>query len=198
MPVRRWRRGCGPDSRRLSGRTTSSRPEACFPAVAQNRFGSLLFYGPPGCGKTSLAEVVPRDRQPLCARQRRHVQCGGREDPGRLRGASPSRGPLVYRRAASVQQVVAGSPACPMWSRGNVRLIGATTHNPGFYVNPPPLQSHAYLFRLEPLADAAVAGVLRAALTPTRSAVSAPGSSGARTRVLVGLAVLATVTCAVR
>ena len=26
--------------------------------VAQNRFGSLLFYGPPGCGKTSIAEAI--------------------------------------------------------------------------------------------------------------------------------------------
>ena len=29
--------------------------------IASNRFGSLLFYGPPGCGKTSLAEVIARE-----------------------------------------------------------------------------------------------------------------------------------------
>jgi putative ATPase len=29
--------------------------------IATNRFGSLLFYGPPGCGKTSLAEVIARE-----------------------------------------------------------------------------------------------------------------------------------------
>ncbi len=40
-----------------------------------------------------------------------------------------------------------------------MRLIGATTHNPGFYVNPP-LLSRSHLFRLEPLSTEAVAGVL--------------------------------------
>jgi putative ATPase len=51
----------------------------------------------------------------------------------------------------------------PDVEEGNVRLIGATTHNPGFYVNPP-LLSRSHLFRLEPLAPAAVAGVLSQAL----------------------------------
>jgi putative ATPase len=51
----------------------------------------------------------------------------------------------------------------PDVEEGIVRLIGATTHNPGFYVNPP-LLSRSHLFRLEPHSTATVAGVLRAAL----------------------------------
>jgi len=45
----------------------------------------------------------------------------------------------------------------PDVERGTVRLIGATTHNPGFYVNPP-LLSRSHLFRLEPLLPAEIAG----------------------------------------
>ena len=29
--------------------------------IASNRFGSLIFYGPPGCGKTSFAEVIAHE-----------------------------------------------------------------------------------------------------------------------------------------
>jgi putative ATPase len=47
---------------------------------------------------------------------------------------------------------------------GNIRLIGATTHNPGFYVNPP-LLSRSHLFRLEPVDVESVAIVLARALT---------------------------------
>jgi len=46
---------------------------------------------------------------------------------------------------------------------GNIRLIGATTHNPGFYVNPP-LLSRSHLFRLEPVDVESVAIVLARAL----------------------------------
>ena len=38
------------------------RPGSLLPRlVAQNRFGSLLFYGPPGCGKTSIAEAIAHE-----------------------------------------------------------------------------------------------------------------------------------------
>lgn len=51
----------------------------------------------------------------------------------------------------------------PDVEEGNVRLIGATTQNPGFFVNAP-LLSRSHLFRLEPLGADDVAKVLRRAL----------------------------------
>jgi putative ATPase len=62
----------------------------------------------------------------------------------------------------------------PDVEEGAVRLIGATTHNPGFYVNPP-LLSRSHLFRLEPLPTAAVASVLRRALTDPVRGLGANG-----------------------
>jgi putative ATPase len=62
----------------------------------------------------------------------------------------------------------------PDVEQGVVRLIGATTHNPGFYVNPP-LLSRSHLFRLEPLSTASVAGVLALALADTERGLGSLG-----------------------
>jgi putative ATPase len=70
-----------------------------------------------------------------------------------------------------------------------VRLIGATTHNPGFYVNPP-LLSRSHLFRLEPLPPATIAGVLRGALADVERGLGRRGNTAAEA-VLLDLAVLA-------
>jgi putative ATPase len=66
----------------------------------------------------------------------------------------------------------------PDVEEGHIRLIGATTHNPGFYVNPP-LLSRSHLFRLEPLAPDAVAAVLRRALVDTERGLGATGCTAA-------------------
>src|SRR5690606_28014612 len=47
---------------------------------------------------------------------------------------------------------------------GNIRLIGATTHNPGFYVNAP-LLSRSHLFRLRPHSVETIAATLTGALS---------------------------------
>lgn len=52
----------------------------------------------------------------------------------------------------------------PWIERGTVRFIGATTHNPFFYVNSP-LVSRSQVFQLEPLAETDIATLLAAALT---------------------------------
>ena len=66
-----------------------------------------------------------------------------------------------------------------------MRLIGATTHNPGFYVIAP-LLSRSHLFRLEPLSPEVIAGVLALALADSerglgpagRSPTGKPGGAG--------------------
>lgn len=67
-----------------------------------------------------------------------------------------------------------------------MRLIGATTHNPGFYVNPT-LLSRSHLFRLDPLTPADVVAVLKRALTDTERGLGARGCH-APDEVLLGLA----------
>jgi putative ATPase len=165
--------------------------------IASNRFGSLLFYGPPGCGKTSLAEVIARETQSRFVRvnavmsnvaELREILAAARRRAEAATGATAPAATILFidelHRFNKAQQDL----LLPDVEEGTVRLIGATTHNPGFYVNPP-LLSRSHLFRLEPLAAGAVAGVLRRALTDAVRGLGARGHTAAD-KVLADLALL--------
>jgi len=157
--------------------------------IAQNRFGSLLFYGPPGCGKTSLAEVIARETK--CRFVRVNAVMSNVAELREILAAARMRPEAatilfideLHRFNKSQQDLL-----LPDVEEGSVRLIGATTHNPGFYVNPP-LLSRSHLFRLEPLGTTAIAGVLRQALGEAERGLGARGHM-ADDKVLADLAVL--------
>lgn len=157
--------------------------------VAQNRFGSLLFYGPPGCGKTSIAEAIARETKSRFVRinavmsnvaELRDILAVARRRP---EAATILFIDELHRFNKSQQDLL-----LPDVEEGSVRLIGATTHNPGFYVNPP-LLSRSHLFRLEPLKPEAITGVLRAALTDVERGLGARGVT-ASDKILADLAML--------
>ena len=157
--------------------------------VAQNRFGSLIFYGPPGSGKTSIAEAIARETKSRFVRvnavmsnvaELRDILAAARRRP---EAATILFIDELHRFNKSQQDLL-----LPDVEEGTIRLIGATTHNPGFYVNPP-LLSRSHLFRLEPLKPAAITGVLRAALTDPERGLGARGVT-AGDKILADLAVL--------
>ncbi len=132
--------------------------------IQADQFGSLIFYGPPGCGKTSLAEVIALETACRFVRLNA-VLSNVAELREILRLARYEHGQRtilfideIHRFNKAQQDLL-----LPDVEAGNLRLIGATTHNPGFYVNAP-LLSRSHLFRLEPLSEAAVAAVLEQAL----------------------------------
>ncbi|MBI5426417.1 MAG: replication-associated recombination protein A [Opitutae bacterium] len=157
--------------------------------IATNRFGSLLFYGPPGCGKTSIAEAIARETGSRFVRVNAVMSNVAelREILALARRRPEARTILfideLHRFNKSQQDLL-----LPDVEEGSVRLIGATTHNPGFYVNPP-LLSRSHLFRLEPHTPATVAGVLGKALADTERGLGARGHT-ADAKVLTDLAVL--------
>jgi putative ATPase len=157
--------------------------------IRSNRFGSLLFYGPPGCGKTSLAEAIARETGSRFVRLNAVLSNVAelREVLALARRRPEDRTILfideLHRFNKAQQDLL-----LPDVEEGNIRLIGATTHNPGFYVNPP-LLSRSHLFRLEPLAAEAVAGVLRRALEDADRGLGARGHV-ASDKVLADLASL--------
>ncbi|TVP81303.1 MAG: replication-associated recombination protein A [Puniceicoccaceae bacterium] len=132
--------------------------------IEADNFGSLIFYGPPGCGKTSLAEVIAAETASKFVRINAVLSnVAEMRDILRLARYEAEKRTIlfideIHRFNKSQQDLL-----LPDVEAGNIRLIGATTHNPGFYVNPP-LLSRSHLFRLEPVESGAVATLLARAL----------------------------------
>ena len=146
-------------------------------AIEADRLDSLILYGPPGCGKTSLAEVIAR------VTRRRFTRASGilgnvaelrkiLEPARELRLRAGQETVLfideIHRFNKSQQDIL-----LPYVEEGDVTLIGATTHNPFFFINSP-LVSRSRVFQLEPVPPEAIQALLRRALTDPRGLASLP------------------------
>lgn len=132
--------------------------------VKRKQFGSLIFIGPPGCGKTSLAEAIAHETKTRIARINATTD-GIKEVRQAIDQAKlyPDQVTILFvdelHRFNKAQQ----DQLLPAVEDGTVRLIGATTHNPAFYVVPP-LLSRSHLFRLNPVAADDLVALLEHAL----------------------------------
>ena len=132
---------------------------------------SLLLWGPPGCGKTTLARLVARHSQARFL-EYSAVAVGSKElkavmtEAAKLKQATGTRTILfldeIHRFNKAQQDAL-----LPWVERGDVTLIGATTENPSFEINSA-LISRTRLFVLTPLTAEAVGVLLTRALADPR------------------------------
>ncbi len=136
-------------------------------AIEADRIQSIILYGPPGTGKTTLAHIIARRTQAYF-----HRLSGVESNVAELRKVlaaavnrleNSGRSTILFideiHRFNKAQQDV----LLPDVENGTVKLIGATTHNPCFFVNSP-LVSRSQIFELYPLGENDLVDLLTRAL----------------------------------
>ncbi len=159
-------------------------------AIEAGKTGSLILFGPPGVGKTTLALLIAQQSglhfvlfSAVLSGVKEVREAVAEADVRRQR---EGKGTLLFvdeiHRFNKAQQ----DAFLPFVEGGQVVLVGATTENPAFSVIAP-LLSRCRVLRLEPLPDAAVQALIARALSDAehglgRRALSL--SSAARDRLL--------------
>ena len=139
-----------------------------YRTIKADRLSSIILWGPPGCGKTSLARVISNTTKYKFTKLNA-VTSGVGDIKNAIEEAknpfmNPSGKCILFideiHRFNKLQQ----DALLPFVENGTVILIGATTENPYFEVNKA-LISRSMVFKLQPLSEDNIYEVLKKSLT---------------------------------
>ncbi len=143
--------------------------------IERDELGSMILWGPPGSGKTTLATIVARQTQSEFVRFSA-VLAGIREIKEVMAAAEKARH-FGRRTILFIDEIHRFNKAqqdafLPYVERGDVVLIGATTENPSFEVNSA-LLSRAKVYMLSPLSTDEILTLLERALKDEKRGLGA-------------------------
>jgi putative ATPase len=142
-------------------------PGAAFRRAAEtDRLGSVILWGPPGVGKTTLAEIVSNVTKATF--ERVSATSAGVADLRKVVESARSRRRLGQRTTLFIDEIHRFNKAqqdaiLPVVEDGTITLIGATTENPSFEVNSA-LLSRSRVYVLKALSDEDVRKVIQRAV----------------------------------
>jgi putative ATPase len=135
--------------------------------IERDDTGSLIFWGPPGTGKTTLAKIIANMTKAEFI-EFSAVLAGIKEIKQVMADAERAR-QYGTRTIVFIDEIHRFNKAqqdafLPHVEKGNIRLIGATTENPSFEINGA-LLSRTRVYVLQPLTEDQIVELLRRALT---------------------------------
>ena len=147
----------------LIGQEHLSSPQSFFhQAIKSGNVPSLILWGPPGVGKTTIANIIANEiKAPFYTLSA--INAGVKDIREVLEKAKFQQGAVlfideIHRFNKSQQDALLGAV-----EKGSIRLIGATTENPSFEVNAA-LLSRCQVFPLHPLGKADLEAMIQQAL----------------------------------